>query len=103
LQPEALGLGHIIAFHLALAADPAERFRFHEAIRGVRRTGGFAAARAMAIHEPLERHVHFILDRFAKTASMRGNVGLPWRSEGLLSLTCTGPGTKSCPSGTAEP
>ena len=77
LQAEAFGLGQIVAFHRALALRPAEGFGLHEAVGGMRRTGGFAAARAMAIHEPLERQLDFILHRFAKTASMRSPLNVP--------------------------
>ena len=64
LQSEAFGLGKVVALHLALTLRPTEGFGFDEAVGGMRRTGGFAAAPAMAIHETFERHFDFVLHLF---------------------------------------
>src|SRR5258706_16475922 len=77
LQRETYRLRKIVAFHLALALRPTEGCGFHEAIGGMRRTGGFAAPRTMAIHEAFERQFHLVLHLFAKTAAMRDHCPLP--------------------------
>src|SRR6185436_16924819 len=69
LQAEAFGFRKIVALHFAFARFPAKRLRLDEAVRRMCRARRFAAARAMAIHEALERQLNLICDLFAQTAS----------------------------------
>src|SRR4051812_27498555 len=72
LQCEPHRFRQVVASYSIGALGPAEGAGFDEPVGRVGGAGGFAAARAVAIHEPLEGKVHLVLHCLAKTTSMYG-------------------------------
>src|SRR5437899_4237226 len=78
---EPLGLGHLECADLLLTAEPLERPRLQEKVRGMPRTRRLATTRAMAMVEPLRFAGRFVLYGSAQATALEGGLGhAPLRS-----------------------